>query len=115
MWQTYQMSQTFHCPPSDLWCFDARTPKGYYFNRGVFLFGRMVEGQMQQAEARARKNRKGANAERLANGARLGVLEKYLGEKITRFRDPAQTKGTIAGDPQRPMDGKTEEVVSWKI
>lgn len=110
------MSQTFHCPPSDLWHFDAKTPKGYYFNRGVYLFGRMVESEMASAEKRARKNRKGISAERLANGARLAVLQKYIGEKIQRFRDPVVVKGAVKGDPQNPDTSKTkDEVVRWKI
>lgn len=97
------MSQTFHCPPSDLWCFDASTPKGFYFNRGVFLFGRMVESDMAQAEAKARKNRKGSNADRLATSARLGVLAKHLRDpSIKRFRDPGKVQGAVAPDPNKP-------------
>lgn len=109
------MSQTYHCPPSELWCFDASTPKGYYFNRGVFLFGRMVESDMASAEAAARKNRKGKNAERLANGARLGALSKHLREDIKRFRDPAKGKGVVQQDPNKPKESVGEETISWKI
>lgn len=116
MWQTYQMATAFHCPPSDLWCFDAATPKGYYFNRGVFLFGRMLESEMAAAEKKARKNRKGIAADRLANGARIGVLQKHLGIEVQRFRDPAAVKGAVKGDPQNPDTSKTQdEVVRWKI
>lgn len=119
MWETFNLSQTFHCLPSDVWDFDASTPKGYYFNRGVYLFGRMVQSDMDRAEQAARKNRKGKAAERLATGARLGVLSKHLREDIKRFRDPMQEKGSIKGDPQNPdaaAKSKTQdEVVRWKI
>jgi hypothetical protein len=68
--------------------FDPATPRGFYFNRGVFFFGRMVENEMAQAEARSRKNAQGEAGIRLGNAARLGVLEKHLGIPIKRYRDP---------------------------
>jgi hypothetical protein len=107
------MSQAYHCPPSEFWCFDESTPKGYYFNRGVFLFGRMVDNEMNKAEARARKGRKPKSAERLANSARLGVLHKYIGGDIKRFRDPAVDKTKIEGDKESKNDKDTSVV--WKI
>jgi hypothetical protein len=76
----------------------------------------MLESEMAAAEKRARKNRKGVSADRLANGARLGVLQKHLGEEIQRFRDPAAVKGAVKGDPQNPDKAKNkDEVVRWKI
>src|SRR4029077_18859350 len=113
VWETWQMSQAYHCPPSSFWCFDESTPKGYYFNRGVFLFGRLVDGEMSKAEARARKNRKPKSADRLGNAARLGVLAKYLGTDIKRFRDPAIDKVKVEGDHDQKAD-KDSSVV-WKI
>lgn len=72
--------------------FDQTTPKGFYFNRGVFFFGRKVDNEMQEAESNSRKNRKpGIGTDRLANAARLGALERNLGIAIKRHRDP----GTI--------------------
>lgn len=83
------MSQAYSCLPTDLWIFDPTTPKGYYFNKGVFYFGRKVENEMAEAEANSRKNRKaGPGTDRLANSARLGVLERNLGIAIKRHRDP---------------------------
>jgi hypothetical protein len=107
------MSQAFHCPPSEFWCFDETTPKGYYFNRGVFLFGRLVENEMHKAEQQARKNRKPKSAEKLANAARLGVLSKYLGTNIKRFRDPAIDKIKVEGDVDSKNNKDTSVV--WKI
>ena len=110
------MSLTYHCLPTDVWCFDASTPKGYYLNLGVFRFGRMVQSDMDQAEAQARKNRKGKNADRLANAARLGVLGKHLKEDIKRFRDPAKSNGVIKDDPNKPKEESVgDEVKRWKI
>lgn len=83
------MSQAFHCLPTSLWQFDPNTPKGYYFNRGVFYFGRKVESEMADAEAQIRKAHKhGAGTDRLANAARLAALEKNLGIEVKRHRDP---------------------------
>ena len=109
------MSQAYNCPPSSFWCFDETTPKGYYFNRGVFLFGRMVDNEMQKAEARARKGRKPKSAERLGTAARLGVLAKFLGTDIKRFRDPMKDTGKIKaeGDADSKNDKDTSTV--WKI
>ena len=109
------MSQAFHCPPSEFWCFDATTPKGYYFNRGVFLFGRMVDNEMHKAETRARKGRKPKSAERLANSARLGVLAKYLGTDIKRFRDPATDSGKIKNESDADSKTAKDTSVVWKI
>jgi hypothetical protein len=110
------MSQAYHCPPSEFWCFDESTPKGYYFNRGVFLFGRMIDNEMSKAEARARKNRKPKSAERLANAARLGVLQKYLGGDIKRFRDPAiDGKTTIKAETDADSKKDKDTSVVWKI
>lgn len=101
------MSQQFHCLPSQIWGFDEATPKGYFFNRGVWLFGRMVEADMNNAEAQARKNRKGASADKLANGARLRVLSKHLKEEIKRFKDVGSND--IQGDPNRPDNPFTDQ------
>ena len=93
------MSQAYNCLPTDLWHFDPTTPRGFYFNRGVFYFGRKVTGEMQKAEARSRKNRTGVTAERLGNAAALAVLEKYLGVPVKRNRDP----GNIPAKSSSPI------------
>jgi hypothetical protein len=71
------------------------TPKGFYLNRGVFYFGRKVENEMQAAENNSRKNRKsGPGTDKLANAARLRVLELNLGTKIKRHKDPGNVSNT---------------------
>lgn len=112
------MCQAYNCLPTDLWVFDPTTPKGFYFNRGVFHFGRMVDNEMQQAENNSRKNRKpGASTDALANAARLGVLEKKLGIAIKRHRDP----GTVTNrnpfqqhGAEKPGSDKDETIIIAK-
>lgn len=100
------MCQSYHCLPTDLWIFDPTTPKGFYFNRGVYYFGKKVEAAMNDAEARTRKGRKpGPGVERLVNGARLGALEKLLGITIKRHRDP----GSVQGKVDFGFDGRKEK------
>ncbi len=84
------------------------TPRGFYLNRGVFYFGRMIENEMGKAEARARKNRTGSSADALANGARLGVLERYLGVPIKRYRDPGNLKSSAGGNKEETIVVKRE-------
>src|ERR1700759_1172718 len=102
VWETWQMSKTYHCLPTDLWQFDPKTPKGYYFNRGVYYFGSRIESDMNSAEARSRRGRNGVTADRLSNAARLHVLEKYLGVPIKRNRDP----GAVTGDSAPVVDAE---------
>ena len=86
--------------------FDPTTPKGFYFNRGVFYFGKKVEKAMQEAEARSRKGRKpGEGVERLVNASRLGALGKMLGVDIKRHRDP----GDVSGQIDHGTDGRKQK------
>jgi hypothetical protein len=117
VWETWNMSQAYNCLPTDLWHFDPTTPKGFYFNRGVFYFGRKVSGEMDAAEQSSRKGRKpGAGVDALANGARLGALEKNIGVKIKRHREPDKV-GTFGGSGQivdQPGKQKEERTVVWR-
>ena len=104
------MTQAYNCLPTDLWIFDPTTPKGFYFNRGVYYFGRMVENDMNAAEQSSRKNRKpGVATDALANGARLGVLEKHLGIPMKRFRDPGNVSATESGGKITDQPGKQKD------
>lgn len=67
----------------------------------------MVEADMNNAEAQARKNRKGSSADKLANGARLRVLSKHLKEEIKRFKDVGSND--LGGDPNRPDNPFTDQ------
>lgn len=73
---------------------------------------------MAAAEKKARKNRKGISADRLANGARLNVLGRHLGQDLRRFRDPGKVKGAISSDATKtgdPNQIEQDEVVRYKI
>lgn len=71
--------------------YDPASPKGFYLNRGVFYFGRKVEGEMDEAEAFSRKGRKpNASTDKLAYAARLKALERNIGVPIKRHRDPGK-------------------------
>lgn len=53
---------------------------------------------MNAVETQSRKNRKrDASTDRLVNTARLGVLEKYLGIPIKRYKDPGSTGDMRSG------------------
>src|SRR6516164_5381607 len=91
VWETWQMCQAYNCLPTDLWTFDPATPKGYYFNRGVYRWGRLVDAKMNEAEQASRRGRQnGPSTDALAQTARLGVLSKYLGTELKRYRTPDQ-------------------------
>ncbi|UOW93358.1 tail assembly chaperone [Mycobacterium phage Labelle] len=113
MWETWQMCKQYSCLPTDLWpMYHPETPKGFYLNRGVFYFGRKIENEMQQAENQSRKNRKpGPGTDRLANAARLRVLEKYLGVPVKRHRDPGNVTNTNPFTQGRGSEQKKDESV----
>lgn len=72
---------------------------------------------MDEAEARSRKGRKpGAGTDALANGARLGALERNIGVKIKRHREPDKI-GSFGGSGQfvdQPGKQKAEGTVVWR-
>ena len=106
------MCQTFHCPPTSLWQFDPQTPKGFYFNRGVFYFGRKFENEMHEAEEQLRKSHKrGKGTDRLIAAARLSVLERNLGIAVKRHREPDQVANTMVETKENPNQ---DEVVFLK-
>ena len=93
--------------------YDPASPKGFYLNRGVFYFGRKVEGDMAAAENNSRKNRKaGVGTDKLANAARLRALEVNLGTKIKRHKDPGNVSNTNPfSQGKDSKDQKDESVI----
>lgn len=67
---------------------------------------------MNLAENRARRNRTGVAADRLANAARLGVLERYLGTTIKRYRDPGMGGAFVDAEDNK---GSKDEAVVVKV
>ena len=98
------MTKHYKTLPSDIWGFDSGMPKGFYLNRGVWLFGSMLESEMQKAESAARKRhgKKKGNADKFVQSERLRVLGLYLKEDIKRFRDPG--KGTHVVNTDKPKE-----------
>lgn len=70
----------------------------------------MVENEMQAAENRSKSGTPGAAGVRLANAARLGVLEKHLGVPIKRYRDPGNVGNARPSAPKEETD-KDEVIV----
>lgn len=72
---------------------------------------------MSAAEARSRKGRKpGVGADRLANAARLAILERHLGTPIKRHRDPGAVSGRMdfGQDGAKESSPKDQSVVVMK-
>jgi hypothetical protein len=76
----------------------------------------MVQTEMDAAEASSRKGRRpGAGVDALANGARLGALEKRIGIKIKRHREPDKgTFGSTGRMTDRPGKQKEERTIVWR-
>ena len=109
MWETYRLSKHYRKLPSDLWGWENGTPKAFYLNRGVWLFGSMVEGEMQEAEQAVRKRSKGGrngNVNKFVASERLRVLGKHLQEDIKRFRDPGAAVKTVKPQSTKDVDGE---------
>lgn len=102
------MSKAFRQAPSDIWGFDSGTLKGYYLNRGVWLFGNMLEAELQAAENSIRKRNGGkGSSEKFINSERLRILGKYLKEDIKRFREPGKAPSAI----NQPKEENLEETL----
>lgn len=77
-WQTWSQSKTYHKLPSDL--LGVTDPLArYYFDRGIYWFGRFVEGEMDTAEKIAGKGKR--NAEPFIASARQRTFNKLMGIK----------------------------------
>ena len=95
-WELWQRSQALHCKPSDLIGFESDV-RAFYFDRGIWLFARGLEAEMDAASNRS-KTEKGKN------GARKRILDFRLRsadpETPRKFKDPAAPVGV----PKAPED-----------
>lgn len=79
------MAQAYHRMPSEIYGVAGAT--GFFFDRGIFLFGRYVEGEMSAAEERAsnamfaRSNRERAFA--ACMGDDMGVSSAGFADPFT--------------------------------
>ena len=112
------MCKAYNCLPTDLWPdYDPGMPSGFYLNRGVFYFGRLIENEQAEAESRVRKNRKhDAGVDRLVMSARLAVLEKRLGVPVKRHKDPGAVSNTNPFQQHgAAVDDSKDEVIRIKV
>lgn len=77
------MSQSYHKTPSELYGVEGAT--GYFLDQGVFLFGRWVEGEVQEAES-------SASNQMFANMYRARAFARCMGDDMEKstvgFADP---------------------------
>lgn len=106
------MSQSYHRPPSDLYGVEGAT--GLFFDTGVFLFGRWVEGEVQEAEHSA-SNQMFANMYRARAFARC--MGDDMSESTVGFADPFADGVVVTLDDQgnRKRRAKTQEPGGDKI
>jgi hypothetical protein len=97
-WQVWIQSKGLQVLPSQLYDIENRLA-AFYFNRGIYLWGTLVENKMAEAESKVRKsfrNKKGAEV--FINSERTKIYNKLLGID--------STKGVYrsAGGPQLDSD-----------
>jgi hypothetical protein len=77
------MTQAYNRLPSEI--FGVSGAAGYFFDRGIYLFGNYVEGEMSEAESRA------SNAS-FANMNRARAFARCMGDDMAKssagFADP---------------------------
>lgn len=102
----YRLTKHYKSLPSDILGIRSDRPKGFYLNRGVWLFGNMIESEMASAEnaARKRHGKKKGNADKFIQSERLRVLGLHLREDIKRFRDPGKATHQINQDKNQNVD-----------
>ena len=80
----WQMCQAYNATPSKLYGVDGASV--LFFDIGVFLFGRYVEGELQEAESSAKN-------EMFARSNRARAFARCMGDDMTTssagFADPA--------------------------
>jgi len=103
------MSQAYSRSPSEL--YGVSGAAGLFFDRGIFRFGRHVEGAMDQAAS-------GAQNEQFANSHRLRAFAECMGDDMSKssagFADPFMG-GAVSSVP-RGEDNPTEDegVLLWR-
>jgi hypothetical protein len=97
------MSQAYSRPPSDL--YGVAGAASILFDRGIFRFGRYVEGMMEQAS-------EGAQNEAFARSHRLRAFAECMGDDMTKstagYADPFVSGGggVIRRGEDNPDDGE---------
>lgn len=97
------MSQAYNRPPSDIYQVQGAT--GLFFDKGIFLFGKYVEGVVQRAGQDALSPAFGRMAEQRAFAAAMG---DDMSESSVGFADPFADGGTDV----EAVDGEDEIIAS---
>jgi hypothetical protein len=97
------MSQAYHKTPSDL--YGVKGAIGLCFDTGIFLFGRWVEGEVQEAE-------RGASNEMFANMYRARTFARCMGDDMSEstvgFADPFNDGAVTTIDDQGNRKRRTK-------
>ncbi len=95
------MSQTYNTTPSLLYKVDGAA--GFFFDRGTYLFGQWVEGELQEAESRG-------TSPAFSRSNRIRAFAKCMGDDMAKsaagFANPFTT-GAI-----KNKDGDGEEILA---
>lgn len=98
------MSQSYHRPPSEL--YGVQAAAGLCFDTGIFLFGRWVEGEVQEAE-------RSASNEMFANMYRDRAFARCMGDDMETstvgFADPFADGAVTIVDAQGNRKRRTQQ------
>ena len=92
-WEAWNLSKSFNTLPSDI--YGVSGAAGYFFDRGIYLFGNYVESEMSAAESSASNSS-------FANMSRSRAFARCMGDDMEKstagFADPfskvKETKST---------------------
>lgn len=82
-WEAWQVSQAYNRLPSEIYGVEGAA--GYFFDQGIFIFGRWVESECQEAES-------SASNQAFANMNRARTFARCMGDDMSKstagFADP---------------------------
>lgn len=84
VWEAWQLSKAYSRRPSELYGID-HPVQSFFFDRAVYLFGTTLEADLEKAGEKAKKPKQ-------AEQARMRMLQKWLGQEVIGFRQPAPTR-----------------------
>lgn len=94
LWALWRRAKAFNQTPSQLLGLKPGSPKAFYLDKGMYIWARRIESEMDLAESRI-KSKNANNAAKLKAQARNRVLENHLSkwedpkDSPKRYRDPA--------------------------
>lgn len=94
------MSVTYNTTPSKL--YKVKGAAGYFFDRGTYLFGQWVEGEMQEAESRG-------SSPAFARSNRIRTFAKCMGDDMSK--STAGFASPFAAGVVKTKDGEDGEEI----